>query len=257
MSAQLPARPAALWHNRNFRRLWGGQTVSELGSQISTLALLFVAIDELHASAFAVGVLTTTATLPFLLVVLPAGAWVDRLRRRPALIAADVARAAVLGSIPAAWALSVLTLAQLYVVSLVAGVFTVVFDVAYQSYLPVLVRRDQLVDGNGKLGGSMAGAQVAGPAVGGLLVGAVGAASAVLADAISFVVSFLTLFAIRAPEDRPSRPAGVARTTLPAEIAEGLRFVRHDPRIRSVVGGLLGPWWPAGWRAASGWAGPS
>lgn len=229
-------KPRALWRNRDFRLLWAGQTVSELGSQVSTLALPLVAIDELHASAFAVGMLTATATLPFLLVGLPAGAWVDRLRRRPVLIASDIARAMVLGSIPAAWALSVLTLAQLYVVSLAAGVLTVFFDVAYQSYLPVLVSRDQLVEGNGKLGGTMAGAQVAGPAVGGLLVGAVGAATSVLADAASFVVSYLSLFAIGVPESRPSRPDGEAPTTLRAEIAEGLRFVWHEPRIRSVAG---------------------
>src|SRR5947207_5815913 len=136
----------SLWHRRDFGLLWAGQSVSELGSQVSVLALPLVAIDLLHASTFGVGLLTSLQTLPFLLVGLPAGAWVDRWRRRPVLIAADVGRAAALLTVPAAWALSILTLAQLYVVSVVTGVLTVFFDVAYQSYLPALVGSDQLVE---------------------------------------------------------------------------------------------------------------
>src|ERR1700730_15785793 len=134
-----PRDARSLWRQRDFVLLWTGQSVSELGSQVSVLAVPLVAIDVLHASAFAVGVLTSMQSLPFLLVGLPAGAWVDRLRRRPVLIAADVGRAVALGSIPAAWALSILTLGQLYLVSLLSGVLTVFFDVAYQSYLPALV----------------------------------------------------------------------------------------------------------------------
>jgi len=175
------------------------------------------------------------ATLPFLLVGLPAGAWVDRLRKRHVLIAADAGRALLLASIPAAWWLSVLTMAQLYVVSLLAGILTVFFDVAYQSFLPVLVERDQLVEGNGKLAATMAGAQVGGPAAGGALVGALGPAPTVAVDAASFLVSFVSLLAIRKQEAPPVlRPAG-ARRLLAAEIGEGLRFVWHEPRIRSVA----------------------
>jgi MFS family permease len=197
-----------------------------------------VAIDVLHAGTFGVGVLTAVETLPFLLVGLPAGAWVDRMARRPVLIAADIGRTVALGSIPAAWALSALTLAQLYVVSLVAGILTVFFDVAYQSYLPVLVGPQQLVDGNAKLAATESGARVAGPALAGALVSAVGAANAVLVDAASFVASFATLLLIRAPEQAPAarRPGPGRARRLKDEIAEGLRFVWREPRIRSVAG---------------------
>jgi MFS family permease len=223
-----------LWRHRDFRLLWAGQSISELGSQVSSLAIPLLAIDRLHAGAFAIGLLTTMSTLPFLLVGLPAGAWIDRIRRRPVLIAADVGRAVVLGSVPAAWALSILTMAQLYLVSLLAGILTVFFDVAYQSYLPALVTREQLTEGNAKLAGSMAVAQVAGPATAGGLVQALGAATAVLSDAASFVVSFLSLIAIRAPESRPPSRNEANRTSLRSEIAEGLHFVWRERRIRNV-----------------------
>jgi MFS family permease len=231
-----PTRPG-LWHHRDFRLLWGGQSVSELGSQVSTLALPLVAIDTLHAGTFAVALLSSFQTLPFLLVGLPAGAWADRMRRRPVLVAADIGRVVALGSVPVAWACSALTLGQLYAVSLVAGVLTVFFDVDYQSYLPSLLPPDQLIDGNGKLQATSSGAAIAGPALGGVLVGSLGAANAVAADAVSFVVSVLSLLGIRAPEVTPVRHTGAdgRPTRLRAEIAEGLRFVWHEPRIRSVA----------------------
>jgi predicted MFS family arabinose efflux permease len=225
----------SLWRHRDFRLLWSGQSVSELGSEVSYLAIPLFAIDRLHAGPFAIGLLTTMSTLPFLLVGLPAGAWIDRIRRRPVLIAADIGRAVVLGSVPVAWAFSILTMTQLYLVSAVTGVFTVFFDVAYQSYLPTLIPREKLVDGNAKLAGSMATAQVAGPALAGLLVQAVGAAAAVLVDAASFVTSFLSLIAIRAPEGDILSSSENVRTHLRTEIIEGLRFVWGEPRIRSVT----------------------
>ncbi|HET6795176.1 MAG TPA: MFS transporter, partial [Acidimicrobiales bacterium] len=134
----LTARPGAesLRRHRGFQLLWSGQTVSELGSQVSQLALPLVAVRALHATAFQVGVLTAATTAAFLLVGLPAGAWVDRLRRRRVMIVADTGRMLALGSVPVAWAAGVLGLAQLYSVALVTGVLTVFFDVAYQSYLP-------------------------------------------------------------------------------------------------------------------------
>ena len=109
MTADQDLPTQSLWRHRDFRLLWAGQSVSELGSQVSSLAIPLLAIDRLHAGPFAIGLLTTMSTLPFLLVGLPAGAWIDRVRRRPVLIAADVGRAVVLGSVPAAWAFSVLT----------------------------------------------------------------------------------------------------------------------------------------------------
>jgi MFS family permease len=229
--------PRSLWRHRDFRLLWGGQTVSRLGSQVSILAVPLVAIQLLHASTFEVGLLSTFETLPFLLVGLPAGAWVDRMARRPVLIAADVGRAALLATVPVARAAGVLGMGQLYAVALSTGVLTVFFDVAYQSYLPALVTRDQLVDGNSKLAATDSGAQVVGPGAGGALIGAIGAASAVVADAASFVVSCLSLVLIRTREERHPRTASDhPRTTLRSEITEGLRFVLREPRIRSVAG---------------------
>ena len=180
-----------LWRDSDFLRLWGAQTVSQFGSQVSAIALPFVAIVALDASAFSVAALGAVEMLPFLLIALPAGVWVDRLPRRPILIAGDLGRALALASIPAAWALDVLTIWQLYVVGFVVGVFTVFFDVAYQSYLPSLVSRGRLVDGNSKLEFSRSAAQVGGPGMGGLLVGAITAPYAVLVDAVSFLWSGL------------------------------------------------------------------
>src|SRR5439155_2757001 len=124
-----------LWHNADFLRLWAGQTVSQFGSQVTNLALPFVAILVLHASTFEVAALGVVEFLPFVLFSLPAGVWVDRLRRRPILIAADCGRALVLGSVPLAYLLGALSLTQAYAAAFLAGLLTVFFDVAYQSYL--------------------------------------------------------------------------------------------------------------------------
>src|SRR5919198_4245474 len=160
----------SLWRHGDFMKLWMGQSVSLLGTQITLLAMPLAAILLLHASPFEVGLLTTLEFLPFLLVGLPAGVWIDRMRRRPILIAGDLGRAVALASIPIAHGLGLLTLPQLYVVSLVTGVLTVFFDVSWQSYLPSIVRRDQLVDGNSKLEISRSGTQLAGPGMAGVLV---------------------------------------------------------------------------------------
>ncbi len=160
----------SLLENRDFVLLWTGQTVSEVGSAITQLALPLLAVITLDATTFEVGALAACTQLAFLLIALPAGAWVDRWRRRPVLIWADIGRLAVIGSIPIADAFGVLYLPQLFVVAIVAGVLTVFFDVAYQSYLPVLVEPEELVDANGKLGASQAFGQVAGPSFGGALV---------------------------------------------------------------------------------------
>ena len=140
-----------LWRNGDFLCLWSAQTVSEVGSQVTNLALPLAAILVLKASTFEVAALGVVEFLPFVLFSLPAGVWVDRLRRRSILIAADWGRAAALGSIPIAYVAGALTLGQLYAVGFVTGVLTVFFDVAYQSYLPSLVERDQIGEGNSKL----------------------------------------------------------------------------------------------------------
>ena len=175
-----------LWRERDFLRLWAGQSVSMVGSQVSSLALPLVAIVLLHASTFEVAALGVVEFLPFVVLTLPAGVWVDRLRRRPILVGADWGRAAVLASIPLAYGIGGLTLGQLFACGFLTGVFTVFFDVAYQSYLPSLVARENVMEGNAKLEFSRAGSQVAGPSIAGALIGAFTAAWAVLVDAVSF-----------------------------------------------------------------------
>jgi MFS family permease len=223
----------SLWRHRDFDLLWAGQTVSRAGTEISVLALPLIAIQLLHATTFEVGSLTAIEFLPFLLVGLPAGAWVDRLPRRAVLIAADLGRLVALATIPFAHSVASLTLLHLFVVAFVTGVLTVFFDVAYQSYLPELVERDQLVEGNAKLAASESTAHVVGPGLGGGLIGALGASTAVIADAVSYGVSCVCLLFIRqrAVEEVHDGP----RPTLVADIREGLAFVWREHRIRAVA----------------------
>lgn len=223
-------RPGGLWRHPDFMRLWTAQTISQFGSQITFLALPLAAILVLKASAFEVAVLGVLEWTPWLLFSLPAGAWVDRLRRRPVLVAADVGRAFALLSVPAAYAADVLTLGQLYAVGFLTGTLTVFFDVAYQSYLPSLVERRQLADANSKLEISRSGAQLAGPGFAGALVDLVTAPVAILGDAISFLLSALFLGTIRRGEEPVERP--IERTRLRVEILEGLRYVLGHPYLR-------------------------
>lgn len=224
----------ALWRNPDFMRFWAAQTVSQFGSQISGLAIPLVAILVLDASTFEVAVLTVLGWAPFFFVSLPAGAWIDRLPRRPILIAADWGRAVALASVPLAYVLDAMTLPQLYVVELVVGTFTVFFDLSYQSYLPSVVEEDELGEGNTKLEISRSAAQVAGPGLAGVLVRILTAPYAILADAASFVASALFLSRIRRPEREPTR-ADTPRAGLRKEIGEGLRFVLSHPLIKSIV----------------------
>ena len=223
-----------LIRHRDFRLLWGGETVSQLGSQVSLLAIPLLAVRTLHATTFQMGLLTAASTAAFLVVGLPAGVWVDRIRRRRVMIGADLGRVVALGSVPVAYAAGLLTLGQLFVVTLVAGVLTVFFDVAYQSYLPSLVGREHLVEGNAKLTGSEQAATVAGPSIAGGLVQAIGSAAAVAVDAVSFLASALALAAIRAPEATPEAPEG-GHPKLVHDIAEGLRFVFSHTLLRAIA----------------------
>lgn len=216
-----------------FRRLWFGQTVSAFGSQVTILALPLTAVLVLHASTFQVGLLTTAGFAPFLLIGLPAGAWVDRVRRKPVMIVADTVRMLVLASIPVAYALGVLTLAQLYAVTFIHGTAAVFFDVAYFSLVPGLVGSEHVAEANGKLQTSQSAAEVSGPAAAGALIGLVGAPVTFAADAASFAVSALSLLAIRDKEPKPER---LGRRHLRAEIAEGLRFVTRHPVLRMTTG---------------------
>ena len=224
-----------LWRHPDFLRLWAGQTISQFGSQISALALPIAAIVVLDASAFQVALLGTVEFLPFLLFTLPAGVWVDRLPRRPILVIADLGRAAALVSVPVAYAFDWLTIWQLYVVGFLVGTLTVFFDVAYQSYLPSLVRRNQLVEGNSKLELSVSAAQLGGPAAAGGLVSLLSAPWAVLTDAISFLGSALFVLRIRTREEVAESAATPERRGMRAEAWEGLQFVWKDRRLRALT----------------------
>jgi MFS family permease len=230
--ADVIRRRGGLWHHLDFRRLWIGETVSQFGTFISQLALPLIAILVLHATTFEVGLLGTLEMLAFLVIGLPAGAWVDRMRFRLVLIVNDLVRAAALGSIPLAYAFDALTIGQLYVVALVTGVSTVFFDVAYQSYLPALVDREALVEGNSKLTASESVAQIAGPGLGGLLIQVLTAPYAVLVDAVSFLWSATWVAAIRS---RPPKPERKPDRNLVREIGEGLKFVVGNRLLRSIA----------------------
>ena len=223
-----------LWRHSDFLKLWSAETISVFGSQFSGLALPLVAVLVLDASAFAVSALVVVEFLPFILLAIPAGVWVDRMRRKPILVAGDLGRAALLVSIPIAYALDALTLAHLYVVGFLVGVCTVFFDVAYQSYLPSLVAREELVEGNSKLEVSRSSSQLAGPGAAGGIVSALGAPVAILLDAISFVVSAVFLFTIRTRETLPEHAADSVRPSMLADAREGLRFVIGNPYLRAI-----------------------
>jgi MFS family permease len=222
-------RPSGdLWHHSDFLKLWTGQSISEFGSQVSALAIPWLAAKELHATPIQFSVISLLAFLPFILFALPAGVWVDRLRRRPILIVGDASRAVLLAWIPLAWALGVLTIWQLYAIEFVVGIFTVFFDVAYQSYLPSLVERDQLIEGNSKLQTTAAAAGTVGPGLAGVLIAALTAPYAILADAASFVVSTAFMIPIRRRETVPERKEGAPKPKMLPELKEGLLYVvRH------------------------------
>lgn len=231
--------PRGLVANPAFRWLFAAAAVSKLGTQVSYLALPLVALDALHASPAQVGLLGALGPVAFLLIGLPAGVWVDRSRHRPIMITADLARAALLGSIPLAWAFHTLTLVQLYAVVLATGVGTVFFDVASQSNLPAMVTRERLVAANAALVTLDSSSNVTGRGLGGLLVQALGASLAVVTDAVSYLASAACLAGIRGHDRAAESP--VARRALLAEVRDGLRFVAGHRMLRPVaVKGALG-----------------
>ena len=217
----------------DFARLWAAQSTSAIGSQFTAVALPLLAALSLGASPMAFGVLAAAAGLPHLLFGLLAGAWVDRLRRRPLMIAADIARAVLLATIPLAAALGALRIELLVAIALLVETFTVFFDIAYLTYIPSLVSREELVEANSRLEATASGAQVIGPALGGTLVRVLGAPLALLVDTLSYVVSATLIWRIRAPEAPPER-AG-AGMSLRAEIGQGLRAVWQSTVLRALA----------------------
>ena len=233
----------SLWRNADFRKLWAGQTISELGSVVTRTAVPLVALLVLGAGPLEMALLIVSASLAVLLVGFLAGAWVDRLRRRPILIWADAVRALLLFSVPAAYLGGVLRIEQLYVVVFLEGCLGALFDSAYPAYVPSLIGVDRVVEGNSKLAASSSLAEIGGPGIAGGLVQAIGAPLAILVDAISFVVSAASLVLIRTPE--PARPPRSSTTPLRFEIVEGLQLIRRHPilvplTLRSVIAHVAG-----------------
>lgn len=216
---------SGLWRNERFLRLWGAQTISWLGSQVTLLAVPIIAVVTLDASPLAIGVLAAATTLPAPLFGLLAGVWTDRLRRRPILIGTDLGRAVALAMIPLALWLDVLSIPFLCVVSFTAGLLSVWFNVAHPSLLPSLVRRDQLVEANSKLEMSQSGAMIAGPGLAGLLIQVLTAPVAIIVDAVSYIVSAALLLRME-PEAAPARSGD--RRHVWAEAREGIAVVREN-----------------------------
>ncbi|MEV2240403.1 MFS transporter [Micromonospora sp. NPDC049891] len=224
---------ASIWRNRDFLWFWGGQSVSMIGSQITTFAVPVLAITALGADAGQLSLLRTMEFLPFLFLTLPVGLWIDRHPPRPAMIAANLLRGVLIAAIAIAGVTGLLHLSWLSVALLLIGVGTVVFDVAYLSYLPSVVSRDQLVDGNSKLSVSYSISEVAGPGVAGGLVQVLTAPVTLLVDAVSYLLSVLTLRAIRTPDTSPVDDGG-AKVGLRRQVADGVAVVRRNPFLRTI-----------------------
>jgi len=226
------AGPGGLTRHGGFLRFWAASAISDVGSQISALALPLIAALMLGATPWQMGLLSAAGSAPALIVSLFAGVWVDRFRRRRLLITADLGRAALLVTIPLASVLGLLRIEILYVVALSAGVLSVLFDVTYLAFVPSLVAREWLVEANSKLEATSSAAQVVGPGLGGMLVGLLGAAFAVLIDALSFVASAMFISGVRVAEPAPADN----RTGVAAEIGEGLRVVLTRTILRALAG---------------------
>jgi predicted MFS family arabinose efflux permease len=221
--------------NRDFLKLWGGQAISKIGSAITSIGIPLAGASALNATPWQMGVLTGASGAGVLVFGLFAGAWADRMRRRPIMIAADLARAALLATIPLAAMLHRLGMPQLYVVATLAGAITVLFDTSYQAYIPSLVGRSDLVEANSKLALTGSIADVTGPGLTGLLVQLITAPLAILLDAASFLFSALSIWAIRSPEPHPAPPDADASPDILREIAEGLRVSWRNNVLRALL----------------------
>lgn len=233
----------SLWRHPDFMKLWTGQTISSLGSVVTRTAVPLVAVLLLGAGPLEIALLIVAQSLAVLLVGFFAGAWVDRIRRRPVLIVADALRAVLLFTIPAAYFLGALRIEQLYVVVFLEACLGVMFDSAYHAYVPSLIGVDRVVEANSKIASSSSIAEIGGPGLAGGLVQFIGAPFTMLLDAISYVVSSISLLLIRAPE--PARPTRTVRTHIRYEIAEALGVVRRHPvllplTLRSVIAHVAG-----------------
>ncbi|MCZ9881116.1 MFS transporter [Arthrobacter sp. B2a2-09] len=225
-------QPGSLWRDRNFITFWSGQAVSQLGAQLGQLAFPVLAVTLLGASEFEVGALNAASLAAFLLIGLPAGAWVDRWLKRRTMIVADLVRTAAMATVPILWWAGILQIWHLYAVAAVVGAATVFFDVSYQSYVPVLVDALKVPQANSKLEATSQIARIGGPAAGGALLAIVSAPVLFVGEAVGYLASAVFLFGTRDAE-RPM--AAKDRQPLASEIKEGLVFVVRHPLISRIV----------------------
>jgi len=225
----MTGRRGGLLRQRNFRLFWTGESISEVGNSVTIVVIPLIAIDTLHTSTFIVTLLTATVWLPWVIIGVPAGAWVDRLPPRPVMLACDAISLVAYASVPVAAWCGVLTVAQLIAVTLIAGAAAVFFNSAYQVLLPGVVAEADLTEANAKLLGSREVAQIGGPGLGGLLAQAVGPVTGLLADAVSFAVSFCCLTAMQPPRNRRSADPAAGR------MLDGLRFAWRNPYLRAMT----------------------
>jgi MFS family permease len=231
-AAPSPASKGSLWRERNFLTFWTGQAFSQFGAQITELAIPVLAVLVLNATEFEVGILTAANVAAFLVVGLPAGAWIDRMRKRHVMIWADAVRAVTLGAVPVLWLTGTLHIWHLIVVALIMGVATVFFDVSNQSLVPSLVRPAQIAEANGKLQSTEQLANLTGPAVGGWLIGVIAAPLAIVVTVGTYLISFVAMLFTR---DHESGRAPEDHQPIMKEIGEGLRWVFGNPFLRRIV----------------------
>ena len=227
------ASSRSLWKHVDFRYLWAAQGVSQIGTQISMLALPLIAAISLDATAFEIGLLAAAGQAPAVIFGLVAGAWLDQRRRRPVMISADLGRAVLLSLIPVANYFNSLTIELLAIVAFAAGSLTIFFDIGYLSYVPSLIGRRELVRANSALEATASGAQVVGSGIGGGLVGLIGGPATMLVDVGSFLISALFIKRIAQPEPRPAVPE--VRTRLTQQITQGIQYVNTEPVLRTLL----------------------
>lgn len=231
MEEPLPARKS-LWHNRDFLKFWLGETLSLMGTQVTNLALPLTAIEAFSADDEQVGLLRFLQLVPYLGLALVFGVWIDRVRRRSVMLAANTVRLVLLAAIPILYWAGMLHLSALLVLACAIGVASVLYDLSWMSYVPTVVRDPvHYVEAGAKMGVSSSTAEVAGPGLAGLLIGALTAPVALVADAVSYLVSVISLLAIRTREPRPER----VERRLGAELRDGLRWVLGNPILRALA----------------------
>ncbi len=241
METETPPKPS-LWHNRNFTALWTSETISQFGSQFTGLALPLTAVIILGASSFELGILNFAGSVSWLIFGLFVGVWVDRHQKGRIMVTANILRGSILALIPITAMLGIilqLGIVFLYTISFFVGFLQVFFDVSYQAFLPSLVRREQLVEGNSRLQASASTAQVVGPTLAGVVIGIITAPIAIAIDACSFFASALSLSRIKTEENLELEK--ILRTPMPVEpsfwidLREGLGVVLSDGRLRMIA----------------------